>query len=1132
MKFSYLFLIIAFAFTFAANAQETKEPTLIHNLDVTVNPAKNELKVLDEIVVSSEMLNNLLVFSLNSDFTPVSKTPGYKFIKKETNIPSVDVGIDRDMGGGSSHVMLTKWEVELPESFFGETKFFVEYEGTLKSAIEQSSDDYQRGFSETPGIISGEGVYLAGSTYWVPYFGDGLVVFDLTVNLPKGWKSVSQGERTEEKNISDRHVDKWHVTEPQEEVFLIAAPFTEYDSDMSGTKAMAFLRTPDETLANKYLKATAQYKKMYEQLLGKYPYTKFALVENFWETGYGMPSFTLLGEKIIRFPFILHSSYPHELLHNWWGNSVYVDFEKGNWCEGLTAYLADHMMKEQRGQGENYRRSTLQKYSDLVNSANDFSLVKFHSRYDGRSEAIGYGKALMMWHMLRQKLGNKAFIEGLQKFYKDNKFKRASYDDLRKAFEAVSGVNLWQFFHQWTQRVGAPYLVLNNVSRRKLADSHIISFDLAQKQASRPFRMDIPVVIITEEGTIRKVVSMSDKSDSYRMVLSSKPVKLFIDPQYDVFRILDANEVPPALTKAYGDGEKLIVLPQNAGAEEKKIYQNFANQWTKNNKQKYKVVFDASLKDLPVDKTVWVLGATNKFKKDFDNTLKTYQSAISAESVTLEQKNIKTGGKDVIITIQNPKAPAQVLVYLSIGDEKAVEGLVRKLPHYGKYSYLAFEGEEPTNIAKGQWPVLNSPLVYNLEPGSEKLLPALNERIPLASTGSVFSADKLMAHVDYLASEDLKGRGLGTPELEEAAEYIAKAFKAAGLQPGAADDTYFQTWTTTVEGAKQKEFHLKNVIGIIPGTDEQLSKKPLIISAHYDHLGTGWPDVHKGDAGKIHFGADDNASGVAILIELAKVLAGSIKPLRTIIFVAFTGEEEGLVGSRYFVKEYDKYTVKKSIANLNIDTDGRLFDKKIMILNGNSAKEWKFVFLGTDYVTGIPTDLIQKQLDSSDQGAFIEMGIPAVQFFTGAHLDYHRPTDTPDKIDPKGMAKVAEVVKEVAAYLADRKKPLTFTGKMKDGTVATSTEAPKANRRASTGTMPDFSYIGEGVKIGELSPDSPAAKAGLQKGDIIVKFDGKEIKTLREYSNALKAKKPGDKVSITVSRFGREKTVRVTLGER
>ena len=128
---------------------------------------------------------------------------------------------------------------------------------------------------------------------------------------------------------------------------------------------------------------------MYRGLIGPYPYGKFALVENFWETGYGMPSFTLLGPQIIRFPFILSSSYPHEILHNWWGNSVFVDYETGNWCEGLTAYMADHLIQEQRGKGDEYRRDTLQKYRDYVRDGRDFPLTEFRSRHSAATEAVG-----------------------------------------------------------------------------------------------------------------------------------------------------------------------------------------------------------------------------------------------------------------------------------------------------------------------------------------------------------------------------------------------------------------------------------------------------------------------------------------------------------------------------------------------------------------------------------------------------------------------------------------------------------------------------------------------------------------------------------------------------------------------
>src|SRR4029077_5419632 len=250
--------------------------------------------------------------------------------------------------------------------------------------------------------------------------------------------------------------ERWSVATPTEEVHLIAAPFTEYSRDAGAVKAFAFLRKPDQALAERYLEATAQYLEMYNRLLGPYPYSKFALVENFWETGYGMPSFTLLGEQVIRFPFILHSSYPHELLHNWWGNGVFVDGAGGNWCEGLTAYLADHLIAEQRGQGAEHRRAILQRVTDYVTPENDFPLSRFQSRHNAATEAVGYGKAAMVWNMLRQKVGDAQFIKALQRFYPDNRFRLASYDDLRMSFEAVSGLDLRAFFDQWIRDVGTP----------------------------------------------------------------------------------------------------------------------------------------------------------------------------------------------------------------------------------------------------------------------------------------------------------------------------------------------------------------------------------------------------------------------------------------------------------------------------------------------------------------------------------------------------------------------------------------------------------------------------------------------------------------------------------------------------
>ncbi|MCD6367154.1 MAG: M20/M25/M40 family metallo-hydrolase, partial [Bacteroidales bacterium] len=1056
----------------------SQNTTVTHFLNAKVNPETSTISVRDSLIIPE---NTKKEFWLNADLLPISEVKNISLKKLQNDEKSGDVGMDRDDADGEHGVKLSKWQIT------GSGKnIVISYSGKIASEIAQSKENYQRGFSQSPGIICAKGVYLAGSTYWVPTFKDKLMSFSLTTELPKDWKNVTIGKRTNEETKADKHSDTWVCDKPQEEVFLIAAHFYEYSYDMNnGVKAMAFLRSPDEGLANKYLEVTEQYMNMDNEMLGKYPYSKFALVENFWETGYGMPSFTLLGEKIIRFPFILHSSYPHELLHNWWGNSVFVNFDGGNWCEGTTAFMADHLIKEQRGAGEEYRRSTLQKFSNLVNKENDFPLNKFVGRYDGPSEAIGYGKALMMWQMLRRKLGDKTFLKGMRLFYKNNKFRAASYADIRKAMEEVSGISLEAFFNQWVNRTGAPELAIKTVKTDLYGGKYRVNITLEQIQPYDVFNIDVPINVGTEKGIESFVFNMDKKEQDFQISLNSKPLKLAVDPQYDIFRILNPNEVPPTLSKIWGSKDNLIILPSNATKEQLTVYQKFANEWKAADNDNFEITFDKDLKQLPKDKTAWIIGFNNKFVTGINQQLSANKSGIEADSVNFDGKKISKKGNGFIFTLFDKNDINKQTIFIGFDNEKAIPGFIRKLPHYGKYSYLAFTGDEPTNIAKGQWAVLHSPLVKIFDKSGEKIL-LITPRKALGTLKPVFSEKRMMATIKYLSSDELKGRGLGTPELEKTTEYIAGKFKDAGLQP--LNGSYLQKFTHTFKD--KGELKLTNVIGIIQGTDATLKDEPVIVSAHYDHLGFGWPDVHKGNEGKIHPGADDNASGIAILIELAKTMAKTAKPKRTIVFIACSGEEAGLIGSRYFVAHRKDYFKGEIFADVNLDTDGSLFDKKLMVLNGNTAKEWKFIFMGTDYTTGIKSEVINKQLDASDQFAFIEQGIPAVQLFTGATENYHRPTDIYDKIDGKGLVKVATVAKEVVEYLGDREDPMSFTGDTEKGTRPAPGE--KKNRRVSTGSVPAFDYTGTGIKIGAIVSDSPAEKAGLKTGDIIVALDGEK----------------------------------------
>jgi Peptidase family M28/Peptidase family M1 domain/PDZ domain len=1109
------------------------DPIIHHKLSVTINPATHYLEATDQVTIPADELKPALNFLLNKNLTVTSGSPDVILKLSQSGIKAEDFGMDREDFNLSTDNSENEYSLTFTKKTEGNITFTLKYSGMINYPIRQQGAEYERGFSETPGIIDTQGVYLAGSTYWVPWFNNKNITFELTTTIPKPWDVVSEGKRTLNEEKDSNHIICWDSPEPMEEIYLIAAQFTEYSKPAGSVDVMAFLRTPDETLANKYLEATAQYLEMYRKLIGPYPFTKFALVENFWETGYGMPSFTLLGEQIIRFPFILNSSYPHELLHNYWGNSVYVDFKSGNWCEGLTAYMADHLIAEQRGQGEEYRRTALQKYTDYVSSSNDFPLSEFGSRYNASSEAIGYGKSLMMWNMLREMVGDEDFVKGFQEFYREYKFKTASFDDIRKTMESVTGKDLKSFFDQWVKRTGAPELSLSGLSVEKNKEGYKLKFTLKQVQDEDAFNIEVPVAVSFEKKAEIKKVEMNSKEESYEMTFPKEPLLVQVDPQFNMFRKLNFNEIPPSLSKIFGSENILIILPSKADKQKQEYYKKLADDWSSDTTKQIKVMYDNEVSSLPADVDTWVLGTENIFAKNIKDGLKDYDAHLNSDSVSFANTSFSSNKNSIIIAVRNPINLASVCVFLSTDNKDAVPGLERKLPHYGKYSYLVFEGTEPTNIAKGQWDVVNSPLVAKIKTGNKTqptgIFTDLQKRKALAELEPVFSADRMQQTINYLASPELAGRAPGTEGINKAAEYIVEKFKSAGLLPGADDGTYFQKWNEIVD-AKGTKAEVKNIIGIIPGTNPDMKDESVIVSAHYDHLGLGWPSASKGNEGKIHPGADDNASGVSVILELADLLGKTVKPQRTIIFIAFTCEEEGLLGSKYYVENMKRFPAKKVIGDINFDTVGRLFGKKLLVLNSSSAREWKFIFMGASYVTGVESEMVTQELDASDQVSFIRAGIPAVQIFSGANEDYHKPTDTPDKIDKAGLVKVAAFAREGILYLADRKEPLNFEGKLVNDKEKTQTNS--GQRRASTGSIPDFAYPGEGVKIADVTSGSSAEKCGLQKGDVIVQLDKYKVKNLREYSDALKKFNPGDVVEIVYLRDGKENHTNITLMER
>ena len=1149
MKLTKPFLACFFLFSlflFPLFIHSTDSPYPHHNLSVSLDPEKSFLHVIDTVSFPSSMLDkqNKLHFLLHGNLSIKSVGDGLKLQIEKGDLKSAFAGINTSEFDIKKKIPINHYSIQFPSPSMKTTlSFTITYEGTINHAIEQIGAEYARGFSETPGIISKEGIYLAGSTFWIPWFNDELITFTMNTMLPQSWDSVSQGKRTAQVLSGEKQSTSWDCREPMDEVYLIGAKFKEYILSVGNIDVMAFLREPDDNLANKYLETTGQYLEMYEKLIGKFPYSKFALIENFWETGYGMPSFTLLGQKVIRFPFILHSSYPHELLHNWWGNSVFVDYNSGNWCEGLTTYLADHLIKEQRGEGEDYRKTTLQDYTHYAaGKKQEFALSKFKARYDSLSSSIGYGKSLMVYHTLRLQTGDAMFKKIIQDFYKTNIYKHATFTDFENSVNKITGKNFHDFFTQWITRPGAPEIRIVKTSVAPKKNKYLVYFTLEQIQSSQPYTLHIPVAVSLEgqkEAAI-STVTMTQKTQDFQLWFDKQPLFIDIDPQFDVFRKLHTNEIPSTLSNALGSPKILILLPSAAPETMRNAYAELAKTWAKESEGKMEIKNDTELKSLPFDCAIWLLGKENRFNSVIQKGLIPYECNFNSSEITIEKQTFSFDKASIVASVKNPKNSEHVIVLLSADRASALPGLGRKIPHYGKYSYLAFEGDEPTNILKGQWPLVGSLLSASLisptnpAPSTGLTRGILPKHEPLERLAPLFSSARMMEHVKVLASEELEGRGLGSQGLEKAAQYIADQFKSAGLKPGGDDGTFFQTWQIT-GGPENKLITLRNVIAVIPGTKPEWQDQSVIICAHYDHLGKGWPVVHQGNEGKIHFGADDNASGVSVMLELAQTLGNSLKPERSIIFIAFTGEESKLLGSGYYIKNLEttnKNRLKKIIGIINLDTVGRLtLDKKLMVIGGNSAREWPFIFMGIGYTTGIQTQLIPQDLDASDHVNFIRAGIPGIQLFSGPHEDYHRPTDTPDKIDPTGLVKVASVTREAILYLSERKEPLTFTGAQTQSQ-GVKPASPTDNRRVGTGIMPDFAFAGSGVKIGAVSPGSSAEKAGLLKDDIIIKLADKSVSNLKEYSEILKTFKPGDTVSLGYIRQEKEYTVSIQLTAR
>lgn len=682
-----------------------------HSIRAEIDPYRSMLRATDRFHVEGFETSEIrFLLSDNLEITELTLNGSPVRWSEKPDDPSfweVNEGIEGEAWDGARVI-----EVYIPRGGDRSAEFYMEYEGVILDSLQESGAAYARSFATTTGLIEERGAFLSGSTVWIPTIPGDLFTFRLEVVVPGKWESVSQGKMEGRFDQGGRKVAIWSSEAPMEEIYLIAGPYVFHESPFGEVSIQTYLYEAEDAdeLMQLYTTAARQFIDRYSREYGPYPFAKFALVENFWQTGYGMPSFTLLGNRIIRLPHIPFTSFGHEILHNWWGNGVYVDWEKGNWCEGITAYGADYTYKADKGPAEAaaYRRGDLQKYRNYVSNSEDFPLVDFRGRHSAATAAVGYSKSTMFFHMLKMEVGSGPFREGLRRFFKERKFQVSSWDDLRRAFEEESGEDLSGFFTQWTTREGAPSLSLVDV---KTGTGWGGKFKVEGKirQDEPFFHVDVPVIIETEEGPESLVVYLEKSEKGFEWSGKARPLSVAVDPDFDVFRRLLKEEIPPALSQTMGGDSTLIILPPEDSPESLPELEALAESWAKG--AGAEIVRGEVDEDLLCRRTVWLFGET-VYTERFIGGLPEGSNA-EGETIVLPAGGFERGSHSFVITTVHPSNPDLSWSLLLPENGEVIPALERKVPHYGKYGFLVFKG--PQNVGKGEWIVRESPLRMKLE---------------------------------------------------------------------------------------------------------------------------------------------------------------------------------------------------------------------------------------------------------------------------------------------------------------------------------------------------------------------------------------------------------------------------------
>ncbi len=635
-------------------------PPVSHDIEVTLSPASGAIEIRDRVILTGRDRFSFLL----APWVVIDRV-------------TLDGAAVKARPQGRGHI------IELPDSGRHELRFALKGKLPLRGTEQAAS---------AHGSSGSDGTYLPAGDAWIPHDWSGPVEYRLSVRVPAGQRAVATGKLLTESTEGETYLATFESGEAGEPPSLFAGPYQVKERRINGLRLRTYFHADLVALSDIYLDAASGYIQRYQAVIGAYPYDDFHVISAPLPVCLGFPNLTYVGRQVIPLPFMRGRSLAHEVLHNWWGNGVAVDYSDGNWAEGLTTFMADYALEQDKGEAaaRGMRIKWLRDYAALP-ADRDRPARAFKSKHHQASQVIGYNKVAFVFHMLTLEIGQAAFDAGLRLFWERHRYGVAGWSELQAAFEQSAGRELDWFFRQWLDRRGAPRLSLGAHRVEQLDEGFRTSVEILQPVSGYRFRL--PVLLQTDDGHERHEISVSENLTRVEWLTSSKPRSLHFDPDSDVFRLLQRDETPPILRDVTLNPKAVTMIGSTDTGFDRIARELSARLMD------VEARFETLDLRRDIDRPLLLITTSENLASQLAQLKLTRPAELAAPGASAAAWTARLENGDPVLVI-------------SADDAAALQTLLRPLPHYGGQSYVLFEGGRAAS--RGIWPVTRGPLYLDL----------------------------------------------------------------------------------------------------------------------------------------------------------------------------------------------------------------------------------------------------------------------------------------------------------------------------------------------------------------------------------------------------------------------------------